>query len=175
LSVESDDSLATSSDAGPGQEPHALRADPVENLAANGGRCPVETTPPGAGVATYESDTLTRNFTMIGRTRVVVPHTGTGSGIQLNARLYDVFPDGKAVMVDRGVRRVGSADATTIFDLNGNGWLFQEGHAIRIELAQDDDPHMKQSTQPSSLTLTGLKLRIPVREASARINATAVT
>ncbi|HEX2088374.1 MAG TPA: CocE/NonD family hydrolase C-terminal non-catalytic domain-containing protein, partial [Actinomycetota bacterium] len=104
-----------------------------------------------------------------------VPHTGTGSGIQLNARLYDVFPDGKAVMVDRGVRRVPSANATTIFDLNGNGWLFQEGHRIRIELAQDDDPYMKQSTQPSSLTLTGLKLRIPVRQPSATINATAVT
>lgn len=175
LSVESVDSSTTTSDAGPGQEPHALRADPVENLAANGGRCPVETTPPGAGVATYESEALTRPFTMLGRTRVVVPHTGTGSGIQLNARLYDVFPDGKAVMVDRGVRRVASADATTIFDLNGNGWLFQEGHGIRIELAQDDDPHMKQSTQPSSLTLSGVTLRIPVREASAKVDATAET
>ncbi|HEX2088490.1 MAG TPA: CocE/NonD family hydrolase C-terminal non-catalytic domain-containing protein [Actinomycetota bacterium] len=175
LSVVATDSRATTSDAGPGQEPHALRSDPVENQVSNGGRCPVETSPPGAGVAAYESNALRRNFTMIGRTRVVVPHTGTGSGIQLNARLYDVFPDGKAVMVDRGVRRVASANATTIFDLNGNGWLFPEGHRIRIELAQDDDPYMKQSTQPSSLTLSGMTLRIPVREATARVNATAAT
>ena len=34
---------------------HAVNADPVLNSQSNGGKCPVETTPAGPGVATYES------------------------------------------------------------------------------------------------------------------------
>jgi predicted acyl esterase len=172
LSLSSSDSQATTSDAEPNQ--HAAHSDPVANFAANGGKCPVETEPAGPGVATYETGDLPKTFTMLGRTRVVVEHTGTGTGgFQLNARFYDVFPDGTAVMVDRGVRRVPSANETTVFDLHGNGWQFPAGHRIRIELAQDDDPYIKQSTQPSSLTLTHLTLRIPVRETPVAVSASA--
>jgi predicted acyl esterase len=56
-------------------------------------------------------------------------------------------------------------DATTSFDLNGNAWRFQKGHGLRIELAQDDSPYVKRSTQPSTLTLTGVTLGLPVRGA----------
>jgi predicted acyl esterase len=161
----------TTSDAEPNH--HALLAEPITNERTNGNRCPVETTPAGEGVATYDSKPLPRSVTMIGRTRVRVPHTGTGSGIQLNARLYDVFPDGAAVMLDRGVRRVESPNQTTVFDLHGNGWQFGKGHRIRIELAQDDDPYIKQSTQASSLTLIEVELRIPIRQSSLRISGSA--
>lgn len=172
LNVVSTDTQGTTSDAEPNE--HAARADPVANQVANGSKCPVETEPAGGGVAVYESGALPSAFTMIGRTRVIAAHSGTGTGaIQLNARLYDVFPDGKAVMVDRGVRRVESAEQTTVFDLDGNGWLFPKDHFIRIELAQDDDPYIKHSTQPSTLTLSGVTLRIPVRGPSATVNASA--
>src|SRR5207302_3330231 len=43
-----------------------------------------------------------------------------------------------------------------------------KGHAIRIELTQDDDPYVKRSNVPSSLLTTGVKLEIPVREGSAK-------
>ena len=161
----------TTNDAEPNH--HALRAEPITNERTNGNRCPVETTPAGEGVATYESEPLPRSFTMIGGTRVRVAHTGTGSGVQLNARLYDVFPDGTAVMIDRGVRRVESPNQTTVFDLHGNGWRLVEGHRVRIELAQDDDPYIKHSTQPSTLTLEGVRLRIPIRQSSMRVKGSA--
>lgn len=157
----------TTSDVEPNH--HATNADPIFNLANNGARCPVETSTAGPGVATYDSDALETGVTMIGRTRVSVTHTGLGSGIQLNARLYDVFPDGRAVMVDRGVRRVTEANALTTFDLHGNGWQFPAGHRIRIELTQDDDPYIKQSVQASSLTLSAVTLLVPIREASTTI------
>ncbi len=163
LRLEMKGSRTTTSKAA---DPHSQRSDPVANQVANGGRCPVETTPAGPGVATYTSSRLDRHYTMLGRTRVIAPHTGSGSGIQLNARLYDVFPDGKQVMVDRGVRRVTRANETTVFDLHGNGWRFPQGHRVRIELTQDDSPYIRPSTQPSTLTLSGVTLKIPVREGS---------
>ncbi len=171
LLVDASGAQTTTSDAEPNQ--HALRAEPITNERTNGNRCVVETTPAGEGVATYESEPLPRSFTMMGRTRVRVPHTGTGSGVQLNARLYDVFPDGTAVMIDRGVRRVESPNQITVFDLHGNGWQLRKGHRVRIELAQDDDPYMKHSTQPSTLTLDGVRLRIPIRQASMKVNGSA--
>lgn len=172
LQIDAVGTAVTTSDVEPNN--HATNADPIVNLVNNGGRCPVETTPAGSGVATYESALLPADFTMIGRTRVIVSHTGVGDGIQLNARLYDVFPDGKALMVDRGVRRVTAANDVTVFDLHGNGWLFPTGHRIRIELTQDDDPYIKQSVQASTLTLTDVTLRIPVREAPSALGGAVV-
>jgi predicted acyl esterase len=54
-------------------------------------------------------------------------------------------------------------NATTTFDLNGNAWRFRAGDKLRIELAQDDAPYIKRSTQPSSLTLAGVTLQLPIR------------
>ena len=170
LRIEASGTQVTTSTAAP--NPHAATAEPVrngqpENRGGNAGRCPVEQSPGGAatagpGVATYDSAPLDREHVMIGQTRVTVPHTGEGTGIQLHARLYDLYPDGRQVMVDRGVRRVASPNETTVFDLHGNGWRFPKGHRIRIELAQDDDPYIKRSTQPSTLTLSGVRLDVPV-------------
>jgi hypothetical protein len=75
-----------------------------------------------------------------------------------------VLPDGTAVLVDRGVRRIASPNGTTTFDLHGNGWRFEPRHRIRIELAQDDAPYVKASSQPSSLRLSRVQLSVPVRE-----------
>jgi len=148
--------------------PHAANSDPVANFAATGGKCPVETQPAGSGVAVYTSAPIATGATMIGATKVTAQFSASpgASAVELNARLYDVFPDGKAVMVDRGPRRVSDAEAqsgSVIFQLHGNGWRFAQGHRIRIELAQDDDPFLKASSVPSSLTLTGVDLAIPVR------------
>jgi len=102
---------------------------------------------------------------MIGGTIVSIDYSATSAqGLQLNSRLYDVYPDGTAIMVDRGVRRVDSASGTVTYQLNGNGWRFPPGHHIRIEIAQDDAPFVKASSQPSSATLTRVALRIPTRE-----------
>lgn len=146
--------------------PHAADAEPV---AAGGGKCPVEDKPAGAGVAVYDSPALPSDVTMIGGGIVSAPYSAQGgqaSGLQLNARLYDVAPDAKATLVDRGPYRIpeGVASGTALYQLHGNGWRFPKGHVIRLELAQDDDPYLKSSDIPSSLTLGEVKLALPVRE-----------
>jgi acetyl esterase/lipase len=143
---------------------HALAADPVANSLNNGGRCPVASDEAGPGVAVYDSAPLEGDVTMIGAGRALVPHSGSGGGIMVAARLYDVLPDGTALMVDRGVRTGVPPEGTTEVLLRGNGWRFERGHRIRVELAQDDEPHLRFSTQRSSLTLRGVTLELPVRE-----------
>jgi hypothetical protein len=148
---------------------HAVRADPVANFLSNrNGACPRETDLPGPGVASYISDPLPSDQTMIGATTVEIDFSFTGgdpvqSGLQLNSRLYDVAPSGEALMVDRGVQRVSHASTLT-YQLHGNGWLFPAGHRIRIEIAQDDSPFVRFSTPPSSTSLSAVRLRVPVRE-----------
>jgi dienelactone hydrolase len=150
---------------------HALLADPVVNSETREGVCPLGSGPAGPGVATYDSLGLPRTYTMIGPARIAVPYEATGSEeLQLNARLYDVFPDGTAVMVDRGFRALTEPSGVARIDLLGNGWRFAAGHRVRIELAQDDDPYIKASTVPSSLELGGMVAELPVREASAEVS-----
>jgi hypothetical protein len=156
-----------------GRTSHAAQADPVANSVSNGGRCPTTTSPAGPGTAVYDSEPLPQDYTMLGLPRLHATHTGTGEDIQLNARIYDVFPDGTAVMMDRGVRRVTLPNGTTTFPIQGNGWRFAQGHRIRIELTQNDAPYVRHSNQPSSLLITNVKLEVPVREGSATMGGAA--
>jgi hypothetical protein len=167
LTIERGEPQDTTSKAAPNT--HAVAADPVANMAANSSRCPSGAGPAGPGVASYDSPALPRDFTMIGATRVTVSYEATGGELQLNARLYDVAPGGSAVMVDRGFRALTRPDGQAVFDLLGNGWRFERGHRVRVELAQDDDPYIKASTLPSRLQLDGVTLQLPVREASATL------
>jgi hypothetical protein len=153
---------------------HALNSDPVGNSLSNGGRCPTQTTPPGGGVAIYDSAELPSDFTMIGQSRIQVTHTGSGQGAQLNARLYDVLPNGTQVLMDRGVHRLGQdLNATTTLPLHGAGWRFAKGHRIRLELTQNDAPFVRASNQPSSLLISAVRMEIPVREGSATLGTAA--
>ena len=147
---------------------HAIDADPVQNTATHGSNCVLETNPTPAGVASYESGALASDATMIGAPRVTVDFSATDpSSLQLDARLYDVLPNGDAVLVDRGPRRVRPAEANAgqvTFELDGNGWRFGAGHRVRIELTQDDSPFVHSSTPPSSAMLSRVRLAIPVHE-----------
>lgn len=139
-------------------DPHAAATDPVANT------CPSPSGTAGSGVATYTSNALAGDVTMIGQTRVATTVAGSGTEIQLNARLYDVFPGGRQVLVDRGVHKLTQTPGVAAFDLHGNAWRFREGHRIRIELTQDDDPYVRRSVQPSALTLRDTQLSVPIRE-----------
>jgi dienelactone hydrolase len=172
LTVNATGAQTTTNKAAP--NPHALSSDPLGNFLSRQGRCVVETSPAGPGVASYTSDRLPSDFTMIGQSTATVVFGATGPVGQMNIRLYDVFPDGRAVLVDRGPRRLTGPEVSggsVTFQIHGNGWRFPAGHRVRIELAQDDDPFVKRSEVPSSAALSRAVLRIPIPEPSATINA----
>ena len=89
---------------------HADNADPFANfvrqrrsLPGRDLQSPVPASPPTPAIPSPT------DATMIGATKVTVDfarHRRRRLGLQLNSRLYDVLPDGTAVMVDRGPRRV---------------------------------------------------------------------
>ena len=151
-------SQAISGEAAP--NPHALQADPV----ASAGECAAHTEPAGPGVAVYDSESLAGDVTMIGQTRVTAAFEGAAAGMQVNVRLYDLYPDGTQVLVDRGVQTLAGDSGAAVLDLHGNAWRFAEGHRLRVELAQDDDPYVRGSDQRAAMTVTGVQLAVPIRE-----------
>jgi hypothetical protein len=173
LTVNAEGAQTTTNTAAPNT--HSATSDPVANLASNGGKCPAESDgTAGPGVASYTSTPLPRDFTMLGGTSITVNFAATGPVGQLDARLYDVLPNGTSLLVDRGPRRLRATEASSgqvTYELFGSGWRFPAGHEVRIELAQDDDPFLHLTEAPSSAALSRAVLRIPIREPSATIGA----
>ena len=139
---------------------HAVESDPV----ADPDGCTSHVGPAGPGVATYDSSPLAGDTTMIGQTRVSATVSGAASGQQLNVRLYDLYPNGTQVLVDRGVHTLADASETVELDLHGNAWRFAQGHRIRVEVAQDDDPYVRRSDQAAVVGVSAVRLAMPIRE-----------
>jgi hypothetical protein len=91
----------------------------------------------------------------------------------LAARVWDVKPDGTAVLVSRGVYRFdfNGYDATTgtvRVPLYGNHWAFGQGDRVRLDLAQVDQPTYRAPNPAvtSALRLSATRLVLPVRQNS---------
>ena len=104
--------------------------------------------PPGAGYSAY-SQPLPSASTYVGIGHVRVPYvwTGAASG-QLDARLFDVAPDGTELLITRGAY--------------GNHWRIEAGHRIRLDLTQVDNPTYRASNLASSIQFPqGVTLTLP--------------
>ena len=90
----------------------------------------------------------------------------------LNARVWDVAPDGTALLVTRGTYRIDvpayNAPSQSIqLPLFGNQWTLQAGHRIRLDLTQVDYPTFLQSNSESAvITFPDAHLVLPTREAT---------
>lgn len=143
---------------------HAIRADPVANDVTNQKICPLGAGPAGTGVATYETPPLGESTTMVGPATVRASYrTQSGPGIQLNVRMYDVFPDGRRVMVDRGPSRWPAGTGTASFELYGTVHTFAANHRIALEVTQDDAPFVRSFTAPASAVLERVELDVPAQ------------
>jgi acetyl esterase/lipase len=159
-------------------DPFNAQAEPIANQQSNaGGACPVRNSgspAPAGEVATYNSGALADDVVMIGGATITAVFTTTDqtnpvtgvNNLQLNGRLFDVFPSGNAALVDRGPRRISPAEmaaGSVTFQLHGNAYRFLKGHQIRLELLQDDDPYFKRSDAGGGMSLTSVQVSVPRR------------
>jgi fermentation-respiration switch protein FrsA (DUF1100 family) len=134
--------------------------DPI----TGGGACAQVDDENAAGTAVYRLP-VTSAFTMLGLPTVAARIKTTGDGGQLDARLWDVAPDGKQTLVSRvGYRLEDDQSGNIVFQLLGNGWRFEPGHAAKLELTGRDAPYLRPSNGSFSVEVSDLKLEIPVRE-----------
>ncbi len=98
---------------------------------------------------------------------VTVDFAHAGPDGQLAARLWDVAPDGRRVLVSRGVYRVGLGQTGRYsFQLDGSQWTFAPGHRPRIDLLSTDSPYARPSNLISTTTATRVAVSLPTAEVS---------
>jgi predicted acyl esterase len=135
---------------------------------------------PALGGYTAVSEPLEEATTYVGLGSVEVPYTLAGSTASLNARVWDVAPDGTTLLMTRGTYRLDSAydevpTGSLRLPLYGNHWPLAPGHRIRLDLTQVDQPTYRPSNEPSSIAFEQPTLELPTRKsASLELTGTAV-
>jgi predicted acyl esterase len=81
---------------------------------------------------------------------------------QLDARLWDLAPNGQEQYVSRGTYAItGDRPGTITWQLFGGGYTFQAGDTIRLELLNSDVPYMEPSANPSPVTVSDVTVELP--------------
>jgi dienelactone hydrolase len=150
---------------------HGAESDPVaRSRNASVPKCyTTSETEPGMGVVQYESDPITKPFTLLGIPTLTLEYDTTATDYWIAARLYDRQPDGGAMtLVTRGVCRV-NLEANeerdcAIFDLHGNGWRFEKDHTLVIEVTQADSPFLRRNNEITTITFESANVRIPIAD-----------
>lgn len=152
---------------------HAVESDPAYR-STQPNKC--YTTPDSdaaPGVVQYE-DTVDEAFTLMGLPALNLTYTASAAtpDYWIAARLFDKEPDGTITLVTRGVCKVNEAAAPEVdcsrFELWGNGWTFEKGNSILLEITQSDTPMFRRSNYPSSIAYEAAELKLPVTIESLR-------
>jgi len=140
----------------------------IDPVAGGGNACAQVAADDQPGVASYRLPTVAGGgaYTMLGVPRVGVRVAVSGArpeDAQIVARLWDVAANGRTqTLVARGLYRP-TGRGIERFELNPNGWRFAPGHTPKLELLGNDTPFARPSNALFSLTLTDLRLSLPVR------------
>jgi dienelactone hydrolase len=166
-----------------------LQTDPAFGSALFGlpaCRQSVQPTAPATVRYTAVSAALDRPRTYVGLGSVRVTYTMVdGITGTLNARVWDVGPDGVAWLMTRGTYRIDGnpvpppagydplPSGTIDLPLFGNQWTLAAGHRIRLDLTEVDYPtFLPANSQPPgtlvspAISFPGAQLVLPTREAT---------
>jgi hypothetical protein len=150
---------------GTGGDPATSAAiDPFAGTATNG--CATTPAIDQANAATIElPEPEGDGYTMVGAPTVVARIETGDANSQVQARLFDIAPNGSQTLVTRGSYRP-RLDRTKpqVFQLNPNAWHFAEGHVPKLELLGADTPYARPSNGSFSVTVADAQVRLPVRE-----------
>jgi hypothetical protein len=160
----------------PNEDPDNLQTDPVVGFETGAPACRTSLTPaafpdPTARYTGY-SMALDRSQIFVGLAHVDLTYMLTGATTAtLNARVWDVAPDGTALLMTRGTYRIdtpayNTATQSIHLPLFGNQWTLDAGHRIRLDLTQVDYPTFLPSNSLAAiLTFPGARLVLPTSEA----------
>ena len=121
-----------------------------------------------SGTAIYDKR-VRRDFTLLGRptvrARIDTTQATPGDIGQLDSRLFDVSPDGQQRLITRAAYRLeDNQDGKITFQLNGNGYRFEKGHTVRLQLLGRDSPYLRPSNFPFTVRVSGLTVELPTKE-----------
>jgi hypothetical protein len=145
----------------------------------NFGNTPASPSPPPPATACTQTDgannPATANYrldpappggyTLMGSPTVIARFALPGQNSQVAARLLDVAPGGQQTLVARALWRpkvTGDKAVKQVFQLNPNGWTFEEDHVPKLELLPQDAPFGSSSPGQKPVEVSNLKLRLPV-------------
>jgi len=131
---------------------------------------------PATGGYTAYSQPLSGTASFIGIGKVHLDYTLTGGPTAtVNARLWDDPPgdDTDPLLISRGTYRIDEvagdpATGTLTLPLFGNHYIFENGHRIRLDVTQVDQPYLRPSNPESALTFEPPRLALPTRESGDR-------
>jgi hypothetical protein len=137
--------------------------DPI--AAAGGNGCITTSAALEPNTATYALPAAQGSgYTLLGSPTVIAHLNVSGPNAQVDARLWDVAPDGNQTFITRGVLRPPSGSNRVVFQLHPNGWQFVAGHVAKLQLLGRDAPYARPSNGTFSVTVSDLELRLPVHE-----------
>ena len=94
---------------------------------------------------------------------------GSGQYGQIDARLWDVSPEGTQLLVSRGVYSLTNGQRGKIaFQLHGNGYRFAPGHTVQLELLGRDAPYYQAGNFPFTVRTSHLKASLPTLQRNPR-------
>jgi predicted acyl esterase len=139
----------------------AAAYDPVAGGGDACRRVAAETAP---GTAVYHGP-KSSGYTVIGLPTVAARITTSGRFGQLDARLWDVAPDGQQTLVTRGTYRLTENQTGRIsFQLFGNAYRFEPKHRPKLELLGNDAPFLRPSNDAFTIEVSQASVTLPTRE-----------
>jgi hypothetical protein len=119
------------------------------------------------GTAVYER-AVAKPFTMLGLPTVSARISTRSRGGMITARLWDVFK-GQQRLVSRGLYRLSdNQKGKLLFQLFGNGYRFQRGHVVKLELIGRDPAYLRPSNFKFRVKVSRLVAELPTRERPGR-------
>jgi fermentation-respiration switch protein FrsA (DUF1100 family) len=101
-------------------------------------------------------------FTMMGLPTVIATIKTTGVFGELASRLWDVSPDGNQRLITRGIYRLLDNQTGKItFQLHGNGYHFDAGHTVKLELLGSDAPTYRKSNGTFVIDVSKVTVTLP--------------
>jgi hypothetical protein len=146
-----------------------MELDPIYNTGAQPNlgtdpQCETFTPTNWPGTAVY-AHPVTQTFTMLGLPTMRMHVATIGNYGQLDARLWDVAPDGSETYVSRGTYALTDNQTGTVtWQMWGAGHTFAKGDMIRIEVMTQDAPLERPSPRPFAVTLSNFAIELPARE-----------